>query len=109
SVSDRLLRMSEEMNFQPKESRAAFTNILRTRSDWCLSRQRRWAPPIPALECAKCGHFLLTAAIANAVASKVAQHGTEYWLRPGVSVAQMQAEGGLPPVLSCPRCSNSDP
>lgn len=108
ALNDDLLRMSNDIAFTPKESRAAFTNILRTRADWCLSRQRRWAPPIPALECTGCGHFLLTGEIASGVAAKVAQHGIEYWTRPGASVAAMQADGALPAALACPRCGNAD-
>jgi len=71
----------EKMSFVPswgKERLYAFTG---GRTEWCLSRQRRWGVPIPAIMCKKTGIALLDAAVIRAVATHVAKEGVEFWDR----------------------------
>ena len=43
-------------------------NMIATRPDWCISRQRLWGVPIPAFYCKGCGEILLRADLARHVA-----------------------------------------
>ncbi len=54
-------------------------NMVETRPDWCLSRQRFWGVPIPAVDCKKCGKTILDHAVVEQVRKEVLNHGCDIW------------------------------
>ena len=73
---------------------------LEGRLEWCLSRQRVWGVPIPALMCSNCDYAYITPEFIRKVAQGVAKEGIEYW--DTVTVEQ------LLPKICCALMQNSD-
>lgn len=79
SIRDALERAVAEVEFVPEGGRARLLTMLRTRSEWCISRQRVWGVPIPAFRDARTGAQLLDADIAEHVAGLVQTRGSNVW------------------------------
>jgi isoleucyl-tRNA synthetase len=75
-------------------------NMVANRPDWCISRQRAWGVPIPALACTGCNEAILTVELVERVATVFQQHGADSWY-------QNPLEDFVPPGLSCPACGGT--
>ncbi|MDR2522676.1 MAG: isoleucine--tRNA ligase [Synergistaceae bacterium] len=78
---DKALEVIEDVRWIPDWGRDRFRNMVRDRSDWCISRQRIWGVPIPSLLCGDCGAHSLTSARVRLFAEKVknAPKGCSIW------------------------------
>lgn len=74
---------------------------LEGRLEWCLSRQRVWGVPIPAVMCRSCDYTYITSTLVEEVAKGVEKEGIEYWDR--VQPAALVPEG-----FACPVCKGTD-
>ena len=55
SFKDKAIEAINDVNWVTAWGKERITQMVRDRSDWCISRQRRWGVPIPIFYCKSCG------------------------------------------------------
>jgi isoleucyl-tRNA synthetase len=101
NLKKRALEATEQIKTVPEKSINRLQATIDGRLEWCLSRQRIWGVPIPAVLCSNCDFAYTAPEMINAVAQKVAEQGIEYWDL--VPVSEL-----LPKGFACPHCKNTE-
>jgi isoleucyl-tRNA synthetase len=92
--------IDEDVKWIPAWGRDRIYNMLANRPDWCISRQRAWGVPIPALDCTRCGEALLTSELVERAATVFDQYGADAWY-------ERPLEEFVPDGLTCPACGHT--
>ncbi len=91
----------DRVSWIPSWGRDRIYNMVESRPDWCISRQRSWGVPIVALYCKKCGKPFTSREIAEHVASIFEREGSNSWFSKPVSEL-------IPEGTKCPHCGGEE-
>ncbi len=85
----------------PSWGRDRIYNMILNRPDWCLSRQRAWGVPIPALQCASCRKSFLDETVIGRLAGAFEKDGADIWFEK--TLGELVPEG-----VKCPACGGTE-
>ena len=87
----------DKVVWDPAWGKERITNMIATRPDWCISRQRIWGVPIAVFLCEGCNQPILDAALNKKITSLFEREGVEAWHTSDVAAL-------LPEGAKCAHC-----
>jgi isoleucyl-tRNA synthetase len=97
SFRERALDEISRVVWDPAWGEERISNMIATRPDWCISRQRIWGVPIAVFLCERCHEALNDEAINASIVKLFAKEGADAWYK-------HSAEALLPAGTACPNC-----
>ncbi len=97
----RALDEIKQVVWDPAWGEERISNMIATRPDWCISRQRIWGVPIAVFLCDKCGEPLNDKAINESVVDLFRREGADAWYA-------HDAASLLPAGTACASCGHKE-
>ena len=100
TLRQRALKEISKTKWDPAWGEARIGNMIATRPDWCISRQRVWGVPIAVFFCEGCNELNRQSNVLKATVDLFRKEGADAWY-------QKSAEQILPAGTKCAKCSGT--
>ena len=100
TLRSRTLDEIKKVKWDPAWGEERISNMIATRPDWCISRQRIWGVPIAVFLCEGCGKPLNDPSLNRKVIELFARGGADAWYTP-------QADALVPAGTKCAKCGHT--
>ena len=97
---DKALDAIHNVKWIPASGENRIGNMVESRTDWCISRQRAWGVPIPIFYCEDCGEVICNDETIENVAQIFEKESSDAWVNRSV-------EELLPSGFVCPKCGKN--
>ncbi|MGC1783045.1 MAG: isoleucine--tRNA ligase [Acidobacteriaceae bacterium] len=98
---ERALDEIKKVKWDPAWGEERISNMVATRPDWCISRQRIWGVPIAVFLCERCHRPLNDPAVNHKIVELFEKEGADAWY-------VHDAAAILPAGTACPNCGNQE-
>ena len=100
TLRTRTLSEIKNVKWDPAWGEERLSNMIQTRPDWCISRQRVWGVPIAVFLCEACGTPLNDHVVNRKVVELFARAGADAWFT-------NEPDDIVPAGTKCPHCSGT--
>ncbi len=100
TLRTRTLEEIKKVKWDPAWGEERLSNMIQTRPDWCISRQRVWGVPIAVFLCESCGKPLNDPVTNKQVVELFARKGADAWFTD-------EPNSLVPPGTKCPQCQGT--
>ena len=101
ALRERALDAIKGVKWIPEWGEERISNMVASRPDWCISRQRVWGVPIVVFYCASCREPLTDRAILDSVVDLFEQHSADVWF-------ERTAAELIPAGTKCRKCGATE-
>jgi isoleucyl-tRNA synthetase len=100
SLRERALDAIKTVKWKPEWGEGRISNMIASRPDWCISRQRVWGVPITVFYCEACNETLTDRKVLDRVVELFREHTADAWYA-------MSAEELIGGAAVCSKCGGS--
>ena len=101
SLRRQALSAIDQVRWIPPWGKDRIRGMLESRPDWCISRQRSWGVPIPAVYCKGCNEAILNQRLCEHIAAIFEKEGSDAWYIHAIDEL-------LPKDFKCPQCGGKE-